>query len=124
MSEFDTDVQPSLFDETRVIPSRTTDPETSHAAAKQIVVKAGTQRWHLLAAFAAHDHEYGLTDEEAAQASSGVSLFSEYAKRCSELREAGLIEPTGDTRPGSAGPQRIVSRITANGRNEWWGSLS
>lgn len=99
-----------------VIPSRTTDPETSHAAAAEIKVRAGTQRAKLLDAHY-RGNEWdpsGLTDEQAMKW-AGVSATSEFAKRCSELREGGFIEPTGETRPGSAGPQRIVSRITPKG---------
>lgn len=109
-----------------VIPSRTSDPETSHAAAREIKVKANSQRARLLYAFWLEremrhdanvpDSKAGLTDEQAMRWSPEVSARSEYAKRCSELREGGFIEPTGETRPGSAGPQRIVSRITAKGR--------
>lgn len=102
-----------------VIPSRSTDPDTSHAAAAEVKVKANTQRALLLAAFALEnrwDFVDGLTDEQAMAHADGVSATSEYAKRCSELREGGYIEPTGETRPGSAGPQRIVSRITDKGR--------
>lgn len=107
--------QLSMVDELgRVIPSRDTDPETSHKAETEIKVRAGTQRARLLRAFSCMVH--GLTDEQAAIYAVGVSTFSEYAKRCSELREGGFIEPTGETRPGSAGPRRIVSRITDKGR--------
>lgn len=100
-----------------VIPSRSTDPETSHAAAREIRVKAGSQRARLLQAFMLFD-QFGGTDEQAMIAcrNYGVSPTSEYAKRCSELREGGFIEATGETRAGSAGPQRIVSRITDKGR--------
>lgn len=104
----------------RVIPSRTTDPATSHAAAREIKVKAGSQRALLLEAFyeAPYRRFYdkGMTDEQAMEFAVGVSPNSEYSKRCSELREAGYIEPTGETRTGSSGLQRIVSRITAKGR--------
>lgn len=106
----------------RVIPSRTTDPATSHQAAATITVKAGTQRAHLLEAFLLCDNQdwrrdRGMTDEEAMNlAYPKVLPESEYSKRCSELREAGLIEPTGVTRTGSSGHQRIVSRITEAGR--------
>ena len=100
-----------------VIPSRTTDPETSHAAAREIRVKAGSQRALLLYAFDLPLFaERGATDEEAMQDAWNVFPTSEYAKRCSELREGGFIEATGETRAGSAGPQRIVSRITDKGR--------
>jgi hypothetical protein len=102
-----------------LIPSRTTDPETSHVAAREVKVRAGTQRARLLYAF--NDYHWnaagvGLTDEAAMEYAEGVSAMSEFSKRCSELREGGFIEPTGETRAGSAGPQRIVSRITDKGR--------
>jgi hypothetical protein len=105
-----------------VIPSRSTDPVTSHAAAREIRVKAGTQRARLLEAFAQadqneyHSHGGSLTDEQAMERAHAVSPLSEFSKRCSELRQGGFIEPTGETRAGSAGPQRIVSRITGKGR--------
>lgn len=100
-----------------VIPSRTSDPATSHQAAKEIKVKANSQRARLLEAhyrFTEWRPE-GLTDEEAMRIAVDVSPVSEFSKRCSELREGGFIEPTGETRPGSAGPQRIVSKITPKG---------
>lgn len=107
--------QLSIDDAMSDIPgARTSDPDTSHAAAAEIKVKAGTQRARLLVAF---NRAVGLTDEEAMYETLGVvSPTSEYSKRCSELREGGFIEPTGETRPGRAGPQRIVSRITEKGR--------
>lgn len=102
----------------RTIPSRKSDPETSRAA-EPVKVKAGSQRSYLLLAFHDFDrnsHGYGLTDEQAMERCPGIRPTSEYSKRCSELREGGFIEPTGETRAGSAGPQRIVSRITDKGR--------
>lgn len=103
-----------------VIPGRRTDPSTSTPKGP-VIVRANTQRHRLLAAFGrAADGLYpslgdALTDEEAAHRAAEVSMSSEYAKRCSELREAGLIAPTGDTREGAAGAARIVSRITERG---------
>lgn len=76
----------------------------------------GTQQARLLAAFAQPAAADGLTDEEAADLADGVPYRSEFAKRCSELREAGLIVPTGATRKGVAGHERIVSQITDAGR--------
>lgn len=98
------------------IPARHSDPETSHAATRAITVRAGTQRAHLLQAFASPRGADGLTDEEAMESSVGVSPHSEYAKRCSELRDAGFIQPTGETRDGNSGQARMVSRITEEGR--------
>lgn len=112
--------QPSLFDVeldvAHTIPARSSDPETSHAATAAITVRANTQRAYLLAAFVHYDHDLGLTDEEACHRAPDVSLGSEYAKRCSELREAGLIAPTGAVRRGASGMARIVSRVTPAGR--------
>lgn len=99
----------------RTIPSRRLDPATSHAA-EPVTIKAGTQRARLLAAFATDAATDGLTDEEAADLADGVPYRSEFAKRCSELRDGGHIAPTGATRTGVAGHQRIVSRITDAGR--------
>lgn len=78
-------------------------------------VRAGTQRARLLAAFALPEAADGLTDEEAADLADGVPYRSEFAKRCSELRAAALIVPTGVTRKGVAGLERIVSQITDQG---------
>lgn len=117
-------IDDALNDLGRVIPSRSTDPDTSRAA-EPVKVRAGTQRAILLEAFSwaerfrfgiGKDALPGLTDEQAMQYAHGVSASSEYAKRCSELREGGFIEPTGETRTGAAGAQRIVSRITDKGR--------
>ena len=93
------------------IPSRATDPATSHAAEPDRW-RTGSQAIRLLQAFAAL---IDATDEEAMEQAIGVSPLSEYAKRCSELREAGLIEPTIYTRPGYSGRERMVSTITEAG---------
>lgn len=100
---------------TRNMPSRRTDPGTSHAAEPRGArrVTATNQRGRLLAAFH-HVGPAGCTDEAAATL-AGIPLTSEYAKRCSELRDAGYVETTGDTRPGAAGVDRIVSRVTHAG---------
>lgn len=97
----------------RVIPSRASDPGTSHAAAQSIIVSAKNQRGKLLRVYGGVD--FGLTDDEA-QERSGVSPHSCYWKRCSELRDGGYIAPTGRTRTGRAGVQRIVCQITDEGR--------
>lgn len=94
--------------------ARTTDPQTSHRAAAAITLRAGTQRALLLQSFVRAGE--GLTDEEAMERAVGVSPSSEYAKRCSELREAGWISPTGQTRKGNSGQDRIVSEITDAGQ--------
>ena len=88
--------------------ARTSDPITSHLGAADVEPRALTQRGRLLAAFRAHPD--GLTDEEAAILAVGVSYRSCWWKRCSELRDLGLIEPTGEMREGSQGSKRIVCR--------------
>lgn len=98
----------------RVTPkARTTDPDTSHRAARQVRRKAGTAKMQLLAAHASRPD--GLTDREAAEL-AGLDLRSEYATRCSELRRAGLLRDTDERRPDpDTGTDRMVRRITAEG---------
>lgn len=97
----------------RTIPSRHSDPGTSHAAAQAITIRAGSQRARLLAAFL---RLTDATDDEAMAAAEGVSQLSCYWKRCSELREGGFIRATGETRLGSAGMMRIVCEATEKAR--------
>lgn len=110
-----------LFDDARVIPSRTTDPVTSRKA-EPGKLTARNMRTKLLRGYVAAEQwpdglrPDGLTDEGAAEF-AGVPLTSEYAKRCSELREAGYLEPTGEERRGAAGMARMVCRITDAGRD-------
>lgn len=96
------------------VKARATDPATSHSAADLVRARARSQRVKLLHAFA-EAPEGGYTDEEAAQ-HAGVSLDSEYATRCSELRSMGVLAVTGETRVGRNGVDRMVSAITAQGR--------
>jgi hypothetical protein len=88
--------------------ARASDPETSHAAAASIDRNTETHR-KLLEAWRCAGAR-GLTDEEAAIAADLPPLVG-YWKRCSELRAAGRIVPTGETRVGSTGRRRIVCRI-------------
>lgn len=89
---------------------------TSRTGAKEITVRAGTQRAQLLAMYV----DYELTDEEAGHMSGLANLPKCcYWKRCSELRQAGYIEPTGETRLSSAGVPQQVCRITSEGLPEW-----
>lgn len=101
------------------IQSRSTDPRTS-AKAEPSPIRANTQRHLLLESYTkdAAGRQNGLTDEQAMELAVGVRHDSEYAKRCSELRAAGLIIDTGKDRPGNAGTDRIVCQITELGRAE------
>jgi hypothetical protein len=94
--------------------SRTQDPNTSKTGALSMVVRAGSQRHTLLQAYNASTG--GLTDEEAGNI-TGLSDSPRccYWKRCSELRQAGYITPTGATRASTAGEAQQVCRITEAG---------
>lgn len=93
--------------------TRTGDYETSNEGAVKVATRAGAQKLELLKSFAINPH--GLTDEQAADIAKLNKTC--YWKRCGELRAAGLIEFTGDTRVGVAGVRRRVSVITELGRS-------
>lgn len=93
--------------------SRKNGSATSTDGTKAITVRAGSQRALLLAQyFVSND----LTDEEAGRL-SGLNNQPNcgYWKRCSELRQAKYIEPTGETRLASTGVMQLVCRITDAG---------
>ena len=94
---------------------RREDSATSGAGAKAMTVRAGSQRAKLLTAYYIHDN---LTDEQAGE-TSGLSALPKccYWKRCSELRQAGYIAPTGETRVSTAGVEQQVCAITDDGIN-------
>lgn len=93
--------------------ARTHDPDTSHCAAETVRPRRGGMLAALLAAYAAAGT--GYTDEEAASAAR-LPLGAGYWKRCSDLRNAGYIKPTGVMRPGASGLAREVCAITDRGR--------
>lgn len=103
--------------------ARSTDPRTSQGNITY-TMRANSQRHRLLKAYeAVNPHGIdgigqGLSDEEAMEAAEGVRHDSEYATRCSELRNAGWIIDTGADRKGATGTPRIVCRITDAGRVE------
>jgi non-ribosomal peptide synthetase component E (peptide arylation enzyme) len=80
------------------LPVRTTDPATSHKAARAVVIRAGSQRARLLVAYA-DAGDYGLTNDGA----------------CGELLAGGFIRATEDTRPSRAGEAQRVCVITRAG---------
>lgn len=92
--------------------ARVTDPPTSHMASMQVRMRAQGSKAALLLAH--YDAGRDLTDEEAADL-AGVSLSSEYATRCSELRNLGFLDETGREREGRAGMARMTSVITVAG---------
>lgn len=74
--------------------ARATDPATSHAGAKRVEPKRGTQASQLLAIFRAYPK--GLTPKEAAT----YAHIEHGWKRVSDLKHAGLIRGTGEERDG------------------------
>lgn len=93
--------------------ARSTDPRTSHSAAASLD-NAKSLCLILLRVYA--ERSGGLTDYEAGR----VTLIEGAWKRCSDLRNAGLIAPVreGDkiaTRPGPSGRAQQVCAITVEG---------
>lgn len=107
--------EPDLFSTPDEAPGRTRrdDHATSRAGAESVRWRSGSQKQKLLVVYGAADPD-GLTDEEAA-GRAGLHKGS-WWKRAGECRQAGVIEPTGETREGEAGVPRIVCRITNKGR--------
>lgn len=112
----------TLPPEPRTGRARSSDPSTSKAGAVAVSYRANSQKARLLQAFVSAG-EQGRTDEEAAMA-SGVSMRSCFWKRCSELREDGMIEDIGITRAGDAGVPRMVCRVTNAGRAMWMSEMA
>lgn len=92
--------------------ARATDPATSHVAAHALADKATMMR-ALLNVFAGH--ATGLTAEQACHL-AGYGPQHGAWKRVSDLKRAGLVEPTGDTRTASSGRPAAVLAITDEGR--------
>ena len=103
---------PAVFAPT--VSARRRDPGTSKLAGASVAMRAGSQKDVLLRAYA--NLTAGLTDEEAGT-NSGLARNPKcgYWKRCSELRQAGFITPTGETRTSSVGEQQQVCAITEAG---------
>jgi hypothetical protein len=83
--------------------SRRTDPHTSHAAAAEVAPTLGRIQAQMFEAF--RNAPNGLTPDEA-EIAAGLHVGAR--RRVSELHNAGLIEPNGDTRPGRAGKAQRV----------------
>ena len=92
---------------------RRNDGATSGAGAKAIKIRAGSQRELLLGQYFMCED---LTDEEAGRLSGLLHRKGCcYWKRCSELRQAGYIEPTGVMRLADTGVLQQVCKITQAG---------
>lgn len=92
--------------------ARRSDPDTSKAAGKNAIciIRWGSQRHTLLKAYA----DIGPSTDEQVGLRSGIRRVAD-TRRCSELRSAGLIEPTGETHPTSTGAMAMKCRITTEG---------
>jgi hypothetical protein len=84
--------------------------DTERAAAEAIAPRTGTARWKVLVALS----ERPMCNEELADA-TGLYLYTA-APRCTELRDSGLIEDSGERRRTHSRQPSIVWRITAEGR--------
>jgi hypothetical protein len=94
--------------------SRRRDPGTSKAGAADVTIRAGSQRFKLLTAYAnAPLATHGLTSDQARERAK-ISERSCYWKRVSELHAAGLIMTAGE-REGDAGSKQTVYAITMKG---------
>lgn len=105
----------SPSDEAYIPNARKSDPTTSKQGALSVAMRSGSQKHKLLMEYL--DFSLGLTDEEAGTY-SGLAGMPKccYWKRCSELRQAGFIAVTGETRLSSVGEQQQVCVITEAGR--------
>lgn len=111
---------PTLFDHPAdpTVPvdgaARHSDPLTSHLAATSDSnrMRWGSQRFLLLRAIAGAGTD-GLTDEEAGK-TCGIRRVAD-TRRCSELRKAGLIVVTSETRKTSTDSDAVVCRVTQAG---------
>jgi hypothetical protein len=93
---------------------RSDDHATSVAAGLKNVGRRGGQRRRIAFAFL-WAWPRGLTDEQACEL-AGCPLKSSPWKRCSELREWGYLEDTGDTRPTSTGSAAKIWKVSEAGR--------
>lgn len=93
--------------------ARTSDPVTSHKAARRAARRSGSQRMRLLA-------DYGTIGPMTAyEAGRSTGLIDKpgcaYWRRVTELLHEGLIQDTGTTRLVATGEHQRVCAITAKG---------
>lgn len=89
--------------------ARATDPDTSHAAARDAARRAPRMRERVLLTLIAAGAR-GMTDFELAHALGAQQTSA--GKRRGELVEAGLVENSGIKRPAPSGSAAIVWRIS------------
>lgn len=95
--------------------ARTTDPDTSAAAALSVQDSSVILKARIYHVFTQNPE--GLTAEEAAE-KLGLP-YAQVWKRVSDLKNEGRIEDAGKTRPNTSGRQAVVLRTpVAGGRQE------
>lgn len=94
-------------------PARNTDPATSHLSA---ITNFTTGRGKLLKAFGAS--QFPMSAERACRA-AGITGTASPWKRVSELKKAGIIEPTGRRVTSARGAQVEEYRLTTHGKAEY-----
>lgn len=108
--------QPTLWDSLTPDPkhlARSTDPATSRKAAQRTPFRATSQNALLLAVYAAGGQ---LSDDEAAQQAGLLTRVGCcWWHRCSDLRKAGFIAPTGTRISSLTGEERMTCVITPAG---------
>jgi len=93
---------------------RKSDPATSHHAAEDNRPRRMTQATRLLLAYA---DGWALSDEEAVK-KAGLATAGSPWKRCSDLRKAGYIQPTGELVLTAHGSKAQVCIVTEKGVQE------
>ena len=95
---------------------RATDPATSHAAAASIRPHLSAQCSRVLHAVErVHSmHGHGATAWEVTAYLGGAAQRSVIARRLTDLRDAGRIRATEQTRPGPTGRPQLVWEPTPN----------
>jgi hypothetical protein len=105
----------TLFDPANA--ARTSDPPTSHAAARQLdpsKVEASCNRYLRVIAAA---KERGATRDDVADAVDARGAEDRaLSRRLTDLHQAGLIEASGRTRPSHSQREQIVWVLTGPGR--------
>lgn len=97
----------------RISPARSTDPETSHEAAKN--TRLGEEQHKVLMTYG---NGREMNPYEVMVASEGrIDPLSNYWHRCTDLHRAGYIEYTGIKRPGRTKKDSRVYVITDKGRD-------
>lgn len=97
--------------------SRATDPATSvEAGATMTGAVVNDQQRLVLDALDLLHGTFGVTAWEVVRWSGHNLQQNVIAKRCTELRELGLIVDSGHTRPGSSGRRLICWTVTDAGR--------